>query len=183
MAGLTRFGPTSSASSKPTTTRSSGYCNGFTFCRSTSRRAWSNSSSAFMTWKTASETPTYTWSTAMTELNQMTFDEFTPSNSRFLSKSDVGESGLALTIDRFKREEIQTDDDDWEEKSLVYFKEHEKPLILNRTNSQLISVATGARTLADAIGRRVLVYTDPTVAYAGRIVGGLRIRKLQDAAP
>jgi hypothetical protein len=53
-----------------------------------------------------------------------------------------------------------------------------KPMVLNRTNSQLVAVATGARIAGDAKGKQVVVFNDPTVSFGGKITGGLRIKKL-----
>ena len=99
------------------------------------------------------------------------------SNSRFLSKGDVGEDGVVLTIARFSEEDVQTGDDDFESKTVMHFEGSTKPMILNRTNAQLLGVATGVRTVGEAIGRQIVVFADPTIAFGGRVVGGLRIRK------
>ena len=114
----------------------------------------------------------------MTDLNALSFDELVPSESKYLSKGDVGEDGMVLTIKGFRREMIKGDDGE-EEKTVLHFAEAVKPMILNRTNSQLISVATGAKTAGEAKGRQLVVYNEATVSFGGRVTGGLRIRKIQ----
>jgi hypothetical protein len=113
----------------------------------------------------------------MTNINEMTFDQLVPSNSKYLSKDDVGEDGLILTIKGFRMETLKNDDGN-EDKMVLHFVEDVKPMVLNRTNSQLVAVATGARVAGDAKGKQVVVFNDPTVSFGGKITGGLRIKKL-----
>lgn len=116
----------------------------------------------------------------MTDINAMSFDELVPSNSKYLSKSDVGEDGLILTIRGFRMETLKSDDGD-EDKMVMHFMEDMKPMVLNRTNAQLVGVATGAKTAGDAKGKQVVVFNDPTVGFGGKITGGLRIKKVTGA--
>lgn len=116
----------------------------------------------------------------MTDLNSLSFDSLVPSNSNYLSKADVGEDGVVLTIKGFRNEAVKTDDGD-EEKIVMHFMEEVKPMILNRTNSQLIGVCTGAKTAGEARGKQIVVFNDPTVGFGGKITGGLRIKKVAGA--
>jgi hypothetical protein len=52
---------------------------------------------------------------------------------------------------------------------------------VNRTNSQLIAVATNAKNAGEARGKQIVVYNDPTVGFGGKITGGLRIKKIAGA--
>lgn len=118
--------------------------------------------------------------TEMKQLNDMTFDELVPTQSNYLAKTDVGDNGLVLTIKGFRNETVKGDDGD-EQKIVMYFQEPDvKPMILNRTNSQLVGVVTGASKAGEAIGKKVLVYNDKTIAFGGRITGGLRIKSAKD---
>ena len=114
------------------------------------------------------------------DINSMSFDELVPSNSKYLSKSDVGEDGLVLTIKGFRMETLKSDEGE-EDKMILHFMEDVKPMVLNRTNSQLIGVATGARTTGESRGKQIVVYNDPTVGFGGKITGGLRIKKVTGA--
>ena len=116
----------------------------------------------------------------MTDLNAMSFDELVPSQSKYLGKGDVGEDGLILTIKGFRMETVKGDEAE-EDKVVLHFMEDVKPMILNRTNSQLISVATGCKTTGEAKGKKIVVYNDPTVGFGGKITGGLRIQKVSGA--
>lgn len=113
----------------------------------------------------------------MTDLNSMTFDQLVPSNSKFLTKDDVGEDGLVLTIKGFRMETLKGDDSE-EDKMVLHFMEDVKPMVLNRTNAQLVGVCTGAKTAGEARGKQIVVYNDPTVSFGGKITGGLRIKKV-----
>lgn len=117
----------------------------------------------------------------MTDLNSLSFDQLVKSKSKYLGKEDVGEEGLVLTIKGFRMEVLENDEGD-EEKTVVHFIEDVKPMVLNRTNSQLIGVCTGAKTAGEAKGKQIVVYNDPTIAFGGKIVGGLRIKKASAAA-
>ena len=118
--------------------------------------------------------------TNMTINNDMSFDQLVPKNSNYLSKEDVGEDGVILTIKGFKEEQIEGDDG-LENKIVMYFHENYKPMIINRTNSQLIQIATSARTTGEAVGKEIVVYCDPTVGFGGKITGGIRIKKMPGA--
>ncbi len=115
-----------------------------------------------------------------TDLNSMSFDALVPKDSKFLSKEDVGEDGMVLTIKGFSHEGVKGDEGE-ESKVVMHFMEDMKPMILNRTNSQLISVATGAKVAGEARGKQIIVYNDPTISFGGKITGGLRIRKIVGA--
>lgn len=111
------------------------------------------------------------------ELNSLSFDQLVPSESKYLRKEDVGEDGLTLTIKGFKFESIKGDDGD-EDKVVMHFVENVKPMVLNRTNASLLKVITGCSTAGEARGKQVVVYNDPTVSFGGRVVGGLRLKKV-----
>jgi len=116
----------------------------------------------------------------MTDINAMSFDQLVPSNSKYLGKADVGEDGLILTIKGFRMETLKSDEGD-EDKMVMHFMEDVKPMVVNRTNAQLIGVATGAANAGDARGKKIVVFNDPTVGFGGKITGGLRIKKVTGA--
>lgn len=116
----------------------------------------------------------------MTDINAMSFDQLVPSNSKYLGKNDVGEDGLILTIKGFRMETLKSDEGD-EDKMVMHFMEDVKPMVVNRTNAQLIGVATGAANAGDARGKKIVVFNDPTVGFGGKITGGLRIKKVTGA--
>lgn len=110
-------------------------------------------------------------------INDLTFDQLVPSESKYLSKSDVTEDGVILTIKGFRMETLKTDDGE-EDKMVLHFMEAVKPMVINRTNAQLLGVATGCKTAGEARGKKIVVFNDPTVGFGGKITGGLRIKKV-----
>ena len=116
-----------------------------------------------------------------TNINSMSFDQLVPTESKFLSKGDVGEDGVILTIKGFKQETISGDNGE-EHKIVKYFNEEDyKPMVVNRTNSHLIGICTGAANAGDARGKQIVVYNDPTISFGGKVTGGLRIKKVAGA--
>lgn len=113
--------------------------------------------------------------------DSMSFDELVPKESKYLSKEDVGEDGVILTIKTFTRETLKSDEGE-EDKTVMHFVEPGyKPMILNRTNAQLLPIVTGARNVGEAKGKKVVVYNDPTIGFGGKITGGIRLKKVSGA--
>lgn len=115
-----------------------------------------------------------------TTLDNLSFDQLVPGESKYLKRQDVGEDGMVLTIKGFKVEMLKGDDGD-EDKVVMLFVEDVKPMILNRTNSSLLAVCTGIKTAGEAKGKQIVVYDDPTISFGGRVTGGLRIKKVPGA--
>ena len=111
-------------------------------------------------------------------LDALSFDQLVPKNSKYLTKGDCGEDGLILTIKGFGYADINDDNGNPEQKTIMHFVEDVKPMVLNTTNAQLIPVATGARTAGEAKGKKIVVYNDPSIAFGGRVTGGLRIKRI-----
>lgn len=93
--------------------------------------------------------------------------------SRFLKKEDCP-APLLLTIAKITNEQVDKDSDEW--KYAMWFQEQEKPLLLNSTNIQLCAAILNSDESDDWVGRKVVLYNDPTIMFAGRVTGGLRIR-------
>jgi hypothetical protein len=112
----------------------------------------------------------------------MSFDQLVPTDSKYLKQGDVGEDGVILTIRGFKQEDMKTDDGSTETKVILHFVEDGyKPMVLNRTNSELVGKATGAANAGEARGKQIVVYADPSVGFGGKVTGGLRIKKVAGA--
>ena len=112
----------------------------------------------------------------------MTFDQLVPSKSDYLKKEDVGEDGVILTIKGFKYETLETDNGGEEQKLAMFFQEEDyKPMIVNRTNAQLLQVATGSANAGEAKGKKIIVYNDASISFGGKVTGGLRIKKIAGA--
>jgi len=101
--------------------------------------------------------------------------------SNYLTKDFVGDEGTHLTIDKILNEKIRTNSGEAETKPVLYFRENVPPLILNKTNvRRLRHYFSQADGPGDLYGEVVCVYFDPTIEFAGKITGGLRIRPPAD---
>lgn len=118
----------------------------------------------------------------MSLANDMPLDQAVPKESKYLTKDEVGEVGKNLTINNLTREEMDTDNNKSEVKTVLHFTEG-KPMVLNQTNKELLKVVLKANTVGDLMGKTVNVFNDPTVSFGGRVTGGLRIRAAVDKPP
>lgn len=101
--------------------------------------------------------------------------------SKFLKKEDVGK-GVLATITGCDQQNVAMQGADPEMKWALHFRELEKPLVLNSTNIQLCAQACGSEDTDDWKGKQIVLYTDPNVSYAGKLIGGIRIRKPKPGA-
>ena len=95
--------------------------------------------------------------------------------SSFLKKEDCGD-GILVTIRKYEEMNIAKDGAPAEYKWALHFDEVEKPLILNSTNGQIIERIAGSGEFDDWIGHKIVLYNDPNVSYAGKMIGGVRCR-------
>lgn len=101
--------------------------------------------------------------------------------SKYLKQDDVGD-GKLVTIKALARTNVAREDEAPEYKYTLSFIETDKPLVMNTTNVQLCARACESDETNDWIGRKIVLYTDPNVSYAGKLVGGIRIRAPKGAA-
>ena len=96
--------------------------------------------------------------------------------SKFLKKEDVGR-GVLVTIREVKQENVAKEGAEPEMKFTLHFEELEKPMVLNSTNGQIIAKITGIDDpIEDWAGHQIVLYEDPNVSFAGKLVGGIRVR-------
>jgi hypothetical protein len=94
--------------------------------------------------------------------------------SKYLAKEDAP-SPIQAVISEVKMAELEFDGE-IQSRVLCTFTDHRlKPMILNRTVVAVLSAAYGDDTLHWG-GQPVIIYSDPTVMYMGKMVGGLRLR-------
>jgi len=93
--------------------------------------------------------------------------------TKYLSTKDITKP-VIVTIDDVRPETIVGDRAD-EEKPVMTFREDMKPLVLNSTNWTTVETAYGEES-DDWRGHQVELYIDPGIMYAGKRVGGIRIR-------
>ena len=100
--------------------------------------------------------------------------------SNYVKKTDV-EPPIKVTITGISQKNLAQQGDPEEMKYILEFKEC-KPLVLNVTNSQLISMALKSEETDDWVGKEIVLFNDPTVSYAGKITGGVRARAVKGKA-
>jgi hypothetical protein len=96
-------------------------------------------------------------------------------SSNFLKKEDVG-AGALVTVRGVTQENVAMPGAEEELKWCLVVAEFEKPMVLNATNSQLIAAALGSEETDDWAGKKIVLYNDPNVSYAGKLIGGIRVR-------
>ena len=104
--------------------------------------------------------------------------------SKFLKKEDV-DPPVLVTIKSYDEMNVAMENQAPEMKWCLNFHELEKPLVLNQTNGQLISVVTGSGEFEDWLDKKIVLYDDKTVMFAGKVTGGIRVRaaRNQPSAP
>ncbi len=95
--------------------------------------------------------------------------------SKFLTKEDVGK-GVLVTITGIEQVDIAKEGAEQELRWSMSFNELEKPLILNMTNGSIIAAITGEEEMNNWIGSQIVLFNDPTVMFAGKMTGGIRVR-------
>ena len=98
------------------------------------------------------------------------------SDSAYLKKEDFPKPET-LTIDEVREEEVTPLGGKPKLKLVLSFDGIDKGLVLNQANGDALFEMTGQDDPAKWVGRRVEVYHDPSVTYAGKRVGGIRLRK------
>ncbi len=96
--------------------------------------------------------------------------------SKFLKQSDIGK-GVLWTVHGVERVNVAKEGAEPEFKWAMNFSESDKPLVLNSTNIQLCERIFGSDDTDHWNGKKLVLYTDPTVSYGGKVVGGIRVRQ------
>ena len=102
--------------------------------------------------------------------------------SRYLSRADVAKPVL-LTMREVVQEDVSMEGEPEKLRWVLYFQEAEKGLVLNSTNGQIIAQFMGSEETDNWIGHKVVLYDDPSVAFGGKLVGGIRARQPRNQQP
>lgn len=100
--------------------------------------------------------------------------------SKFLKQSDVGQGAL-MTVTGVNPHNVAKEGAEAEHKWCLEFSESEKPLVLNSINIQLCERIFGSDETDEWVGKRIVLYVDPTVSYGGKVTGGIRVRAPKQA--
>ena len=101
----------------------------------------------------------------------MNFDDL--KTSKYLAQKDVPDAGLDLTVAGF---ELVTMKDNQQKVVASWREPGVKPMIVNATNRNRLTVLCKSSESRNMVGHRINVWADPTVEMGGELVGGLRIR-------
>ena len=101
----------------------------------------------------------------------MNMSEFLKGDSLYLSKDDVPAQGIDASIIGVKVDNVGDD----RKPILGFGGGFLKPMVLNKTNTAILISLFGEDSNGWT-GKMVQVYCDPSVSYAGKVTGGLRIR-------
>jgi hypothetical protein len=105
------------------------------------------------------------------------------SDPKFLGEADlIGQPEIVATISIVTKDMVQNGSGK-SEKTVVYFVENVKPMVLNVTNSKRIAKLAGSPLVEKWTGTRVQIYFDPSVKFAGDTVGGVRVRTFAPTIP
>ncbi len=97
-------------------------------------------------------------------------------HSKYLTKHDV-EPDVLVTITACEEKDVSMESQPPEMKWVLSFEETDKPMVLNWTNINLIAVITGEEHTEDWVGHKIVLWNDRTIMFAGKITGGIRVRK------
>lgn len=92
--------------------------------------------------------------------------------SKWIKADDIGDEDLILTIKDVNAEQVGADK---EMKLVLVFKEHEKQLVMNKTNAENLKDRFGKDPNA-WIGKKIALFSTE-VDYAGKTTLAVRIRK------
>jgi len=95
--------------------------------------------------------------------------------SKFLKQGDVGRGAL-LTVTGCIQKNVAKEGADPEMKWCLTFAENDKPMVLNAINIQLCEKVFKSDNTDHWHGKQLVVYTDPTISYGGKVTGGIRVR-------
>lgn len=101
---------------------------------------------------------------------------FTTSN--YIKKESVTKP-IQLTVAGHEKKNVGTDEKP-DMKWVLSFEEIDELLTLNKTRGEQLAEDFGTFEMDDWNGRKVEVYVDPSVKYAGKKVGGLAVKGIKE---
>ena len=87
-----------------------------------------------------------------------------------------GKKEAVVTITKLDTDKVTGQQGRKEDCFVVYFKEFDKPMILNRTNAKAIEKVASSGLVQDWVGVQVTLYVEQGVKAFGEVVDALRIR-------
>ena len=90
----------------------------------------------------------------------------------WLEKEDIGNRQVVVTIESVSVHEMN----DGKRKAALHFVGKEKALLVNVTNASTIEAITGTDEMDNWAGTKVVLFSDPSVMFQGKRVGGIRVK-------
>jgi hypothetical protein len=87
-----------------------------------------------------------------------------------------GKREVIVTVNHLAQEKVTVQQGRKEDCFVVYFREFDKGMILNRTNARAIEKVSGSGLIENWIGTQVTLYVEKGVKAFGDVVDALRIR-------
>lgn len=100
--------------------------------------------------------------------------------SNYLKHTDLAGKRVIVTMERVEIETVGQGQEA-EEKPVLYFKGHDRGLVLNKTNAYSISEIVGSEETDEWAGHRIVLHPDKTM-YGGKKVDCIRVA-VPPAAP
>jgi len=96
-------------------------------------------------------------------------------DTQYLKQEDVMKP-LLVTIDHCAEEDVSMESQPEKLRCIIHFTENLKPLIGNWTNLSAIKDINGSGDSDNWDGTKIVLYVDSNVMFAGKRVGGIRVR-------
>ncbi len=87
-----------------------------------------------------------------------------------------GKREMVVTVTKLDTDKVTGQQGRKEDCFVVFFKEFEKPMILNRTNAKAIEKVAGSGMVQDWVGCTLTLYVEKGVKAFGEVVDALRIK-------
>lgn len=95
--------------------------------------------------------------------------------AKFLSQSDLAHDTV-VTIDTVEQMDVSGGLSEPKFEWVVRFHDDVKPMLLSFPLALILANVLGTDNAADWTGRRLVLYWDPNVYFAGRLAGAIRAR-------
>jgi hypothetical protein len=128
-------------------------------------------------WQTVGQWEQQTGTAVSVQLNK---DKSMPnikdlSKSKYLKTQDVPEP-VIVTFEDIDIANVAKEGERKDERLVVKFREFDKSMVFNATNMKRAAKALGSEETDDWLDKKMVLYVDEEVEYAGEVVGGLRVR-------
>jgi hypothetical protein len=101
------------------------------------------------------------------------------SDGQYLKQADV-DPPVVWTITNVKEQTVTAPGKPPKQKLVLYFDETQKGLVLNMTNCEVLAGISSSDDPEEWIGLRIELFVNEDVTYAGKRMGGVRLREVKE---